>query len=171
MSNRERIIRLIYEAIDEFNLQHPPEERLEKSAESVLFGPSGRLDSLGLVDLILACTGRPQVAFILKEPRRALRQAQLESLPAWDPRLSTSGNRVLRQLGSLLGGLGRMENWLRHRGRADLAPCDRGVLSPSLMPSLFSTCATISSAPRSMQEMFVQIETSFRPQGLVWNIE
>jgi hypothetical protein len=23
-----------------------------------------------------------------------------------------------------------MENWLRHRGRADLAPCDRGVLSP-----------------------------------------
>jgi len=54
MSNRESIIRLIYEAIDEFNLQHPPEERLEKSAESVLFGPSGRLDSLGLVDLILA---------------------------------------------------------------------------------------------------------------------
>jgi hypothetical protein len=23
-----------------------------------------------------------------------------------------------------------MENWLRHRGRADMAPCDRGVLSP-----------------------------------------
>jgi D-alanine--poly(phosphoribitol) ligase subunit 2 len=54
MSNRESIMRLIYEAIDEFNLQHPPEEGLEKSAESVLFGPSGRLDSLGLVDLILA---------------------------------------------------------------------------------------------------------------------
>jgi hypothetical protein len=85
----------------------------------------------GVVDLILACAGRPQVEFILHEPRRALRQAQLESLPAWDPRLSASGNRVLRQLGSLLGGLGRMEHWLRHRGRADLAPCDRGVLSPS----------------------------------------
>ena len=53
------------------------------------------------------------------------------SLPAWDPRLSAAGNRVLRQLGSLLSGLGRMENWLRHRGRADLAPCDRSVLSPS----------------------------------------
>jgi hypothetical protein len=85
----------------------------------------------GVVDLILASAGRPQVEFILAEPRRALRQAQLESLPAWDPRLSAAGNRVLRQLGSLLGGLGRMENWLRHRGRADLAPCDRGVLSPS----------------------------------------
>lgn len=85
----------------------------------------------GVVDLVLACTGRPQVEFILRQPRRALRQAQMESLPAWDPRLSAAGNRVLRQLGGLLGGLGRMESWLRHRGRADLAPCDRGVLAPS----------------------------------------
>ena len=38
---------------------------------------------------------------------------------------------MARQLGSLRGGLGRMENWLGHRGRADLAPCDRNVLSPS----------------------------------------
>jgi hypothetical protein len=44
--------------------------------------------------------------------------------------LSASGNRVLRQLGHLLDGLGRMENWLRHKGRADLAPCDRSVLLP-----------------------------------------
>ena len=85
----------------------------------------------GVVDLVVACSSRPQVAFILEKPRRALRQAEIESLPAWDPRLSAAGNRVLRQLGSLLGGLGRMENWLRHRGRADLSPSDRGVLSPS----------------------------------------
>jgi ParB-like chromosome segregation protein Spo0J len=85
----------------------------------------------GVVDLIVACTSRPQVEFILDEPRRALRQTQIEGLPAWDPRLSGAGNRVLRQLGGLLSGLGRMENWLRHRGRADLAPCDRTVLAPS----------------------------------------
>jgi hypothetical protein len=85
----------------------------------------------GVVDLIVACVSRPQVAFILEKPRRALRQAEMESLPAWDPRLSAAGNRVLRQLGSLLGGLGRMEHWLRHRGRADLSSSDRGVLSPS----------------------------------------
>jgi len=84
----------------------------------------------GVVDLVVACAGRGQVEFILEQPRRALRQAQTESLPAWDPRLSAAGNRVLRQLGHLLDGLGRMENWLRHRGRADLASCDRGVLSP-----------------------------------------
>lgn len=85
----------------------------------------------GVVDLVVACTGRREVEFILQEPRRALRQAEIESLPSWDPRLSAAGNRVLRQLGSLLGGLGRLENWLRHRGRADLAPCDRSVLLPS----------------------------------------
>ncbi|MFA6135620.1 MAG: ParB/RepB/Spo0J family partition protein [Phycisphaerae bacterium] len=85
----------------------------------------------GVVDLVAACSSRPQAEFILQQPRRALRQAQMESLPSWDPRLSAAGNRVLRQLGGLLGGLSRMENWLRHRGRADLAPCDRSVLSPS----------------------------------------
>lgn len=85
----------------------------------------------GVVDLVVACASRPQVEFILHEPRRALRQAQMESLPAWDPRLSAAGNRVLRQLGGLLSGLGRMESWLRQRGRADLAPCDRSVLAPS----------------------------------------
>jgi ParB-like chromosome segregation protein Spo0J len=84
----------------------------------------------GVVDLAVASSSRPQVEFILHEPRRALRQAQIDSLPAWDPRLSAAGNRVLRQLGHLLDGLGRMENWLRHRGRADLASCDRGVLLP-----------------------------------------
>jgi ParB-like chromosome segregation protein Spo0J len=85
----------------------------------------------GVVDLVAACSSRPQAEFILEQPRRALRQAQMESLPSWDPRLSAAGNRVLRQLGGLLSGLGRMENWLRHRGRADLAACDRSVLSPS----------------------------------------
>jgi len=85
----------------------------------------------GVVDLILASPGRGQVKFILEQPRRALRQSQLESLPAWDARLTAAGNRVMRQLGSLLSGLGRMENWLRHRGRADLAPSDRNLLSPS----------------------------------------
>lgn len=84
----------------------------------------------GMVDLVVACASRPQVEFILREPRRALRQSQIEGLPSWDPRLSAAGNRVLRQLGALLSGLGRMENWLRHRGRADLAPCDRSVLLP-----------------------------------------
>jgi ParB-like chromosome segregation protein Spo0J len=85
----------------------------------------------GVVDLLAACASRPEMEFVLQEPRRALRQAQMESLPAWDPRLSGAGNRILRQLGSLLSGLGKMEHWLRHRGRADLSSSDREVLLPS----------------------------------------
>ena len=53
-----------------------------------------------------------------------LRQAQGYSLPSWDPRLSAAANRASKQLGALLDGLSRMENWLRHRGRADLTACD-----------------------------------------------
>jgi hypothetical protein len=32
-------------------------------------------------------------------------------------------------LGQLLEQLARMENWLRHRGRADLTRLDRGLLA------------------------------------------
>jgi hypothetical protein len=39
-----------------------------------------------------------------------------------------AGNRVNRHLAALLDQLARMENWLRHRGRAELRLCDRTVL-------------------------------------------
>jgi len=55
------------------------------------------------------------------ELRQALRQVQQPTIRSWDPRLSSAGNRVSRQLGLLLDQLGRMENWLHHRGRGELA--------------------------------------------------
>jgi hypothetical protein len=42
-----------------------------------------------------------------------------------------TGNRICKQLVVLLDGLGRMETWLRHRGRADLRGCDRSILAGS----------------------------------------
>ena len=45
--------------------------------------------------------------------------------------MSTAGNRVSRHLGMLLDQLARMANWIRHRGRGDLALCDRGMLEPA----------------------------------------
>ena len=45
------------------------------------------------------------------------------------------------------------------------------VLSPTLIPSFFSMCATIASEPHNMQEMFVHTETLWRPTGRVSNIE
>jgi len=50
----EEILRIVYRAIDELNPQLPPERRLEKSPETAVFGSAGRLDSLGLVNLIVA---------------------------------------------------------------------------------------------------------------------
>jgi hypothetical protein len=85
----------------------------------------------GTVDLLLASATREKEEYILADPRRALRQAQGYAVPSWDPRLSTAANRASKQLGALLDGLSRMENWLRHRGRADLTAGDRNVLRPA----------------------------------------
>jgi acyl carrier protein len=54
----EEAIALIYRAIDELNGELPVERRVEKSPEAALFGRDGRLDSLGLVRLIVAVEQR-----------------------------------------------------------------------------------------------------------------
>lgn len=87
----------------------------------------------GVVDLLLASGTREKAAFVLEKPREALREAQAGEVRGWDPRLSAAGNRVSRQLAGLLDYLARMANWLRHRGRGDLALCDRGVLEPGFV--------------------------------------
>lgn len=85
----------------------------------------------GVVELLQAAPGRPQEEYILAQPRQALQQARRDTGWAHDPRLSRAGNRVGRRLGQLLEHLARMENWLRHTGRADLSPADRGLLAGS----------------------------------------
>lgn len=84
----------------------------------------------GVVDLLLASATREKEEYVLAKPREALRQARAVEPPAWDPRLSSAGNRIARQLGLLLDLLGRMENWLHTRGRGELTACDRGPLAP-----------------------------------------
>lgn len=85
----------------------------------------------GVVDLLLVSGTREKAAFVLERPREALREAQAGEVRGWDPRMSAAGNRVSRQLASLLDQLARMTNWLRHSGRGDLALCDRAVLEPA----------------------------------------
>lgn len=82
----------------------------------------------GVVDLLLASSTREQKAFVLDDPRRALRQAQGNVVPSWDARLSTAGNRVARQLAILLDRLAQMDSWLRYQGRGQLQACDREPL-------------------------------------------
>jgi len=87
-------------------------------------------ETRGAAELLLAASTREQKQFILEKPRQALAQARDLPVSSWDPRLSTAGNRISRRLASLLDGLSRMENWLRHRGRAELSLCDCGLLAP-----------------------------------------
>jgi ParB-like chromosome segregation protein Spo0J len=91
------------------------------------------LEVRGLVDLLRSAPDRAREQFILTQPHEALRLMQTTPLPAWDPRLSTLGNRASRQLGTLLEGLARMATWLRQRGRADLSPTEQAVLRPGFL--------------------------------------
>ena len=54
MSQDQRIMLALGAAIDEINSTLPAERRLEKGAETALVGAGGRLDSMGLVNLVVA---------------------------------------------------------------------------------------------------------------------
>lgn len=58
----EKIIQVIFDAIDDLNEQYQ-EKKLVKSVDTVLFGESGKLDSLGLVNLIVATEQKMEERF------------------------------------------------------------------------------------------------------------
>jgi acyl carrier protein len=53
MSEHERIVHVVYAAVDELNKQLPKGTRVEKSLDSVLYGKSGTLESLDFVTFIM----------------------------------------------------------------------------------------------------------------------
>lgn len=52
--SKEKVMKIIYSAVDDVNKLLPRESRLVKSPGSVLMGRSGKLDSLGLINMIVA---------------------------------------------------------------------------------------------------------------------
>ncbi len=58
MDTKQVVAELVYDAIDNVNMQVPSDQRLKKSPNTVLFGESSRLSSLGLVELILSVEER-----------------------------------------------------------------------------------------------------------------
>jgi ParB-like chromosome segregation protein Spo0J len=82
----------------------------------------------GVVELVRNAGNRAQVEYVLAKPRQALAASQAGPRTEYDPRLSPAGNRIARQLAVLLDQLGRMEGWLRNRGRAELWRSDCGLL-------------------------------------------
>jgi hypothetical protein len=83
----------------------------------------------GVIDLLRGATPE-QEERLLQTPREALLQAEGVPGPVRDPRLSPAGNRLARQLTVLLDLLGRIENWQRHPGLAELKHNDRLLLAP-----------------------------------------
>ena len=54
MTPDEKLTQLIFDAIEEINTQLSEEQRLEKTLTTALYGDKGKLDSLGLVNFIVA---------------------------------------------------------------------------------------------------------------------
>ena len=48
MAQRDEILELIYEAVDEVNLQLPPDDQLDKGEDSVIVGDEAGLDSMAV---------------------------------------------------------------------------------------------------------------------------
>lgn len=63
MTENGTVVQAIYGAIDEVNQQLPGNQHIEKSTDTILFGRSGVLDSLGLVNLIVTVEERVEEEF------------------------------------------------------------------------------------------------------------
>jgi acyl carrier protein len=54
MTEKEKILNCIYKALDEVNEQLPDDQQLEKTPETVLLGKSGKIESIDLVNILVA---------------------------------------------------------------------------------------------------------------------
>lgn len=54
MASKEQIVQSIYAVIEDINLEIPENMKLKKSLNTILFGEGSSLDSLGLVNLVVA---------------------------------------------------------------------------------------------------------------------
>lgn len=53
MVNKDKIIAIIYEAFNEINQKLPEEKILLRTEDTIILGKRGKLDSLGLVSLLI----------------------------------------------------------------------------------------------------------------------
>jgi ParB-like chromosome segregation protein Spo0J len=84
----------------------------------------------GVVRLLLESVTAEQKMFVLAKPRQALGHDGAAEPKGWDPRLSSLGNRLSKQLAALLDRLAGIENFLECRRWSSLMASDRLVLGP-----------------------------------------
>ena len=63
MTEREKILNSIYAALDEVNERLPDDQQLEKSPDTVLLGESGKIESIDLVNILVATEENAEEAF------------------------------------------------------------------------------------------------------------
>jgi acyl carrier protein len=63
MSNRERIVRAVYSAVDDLNEQLPKGVAVKKSQDEPLYGKSGQLESLDFVTFIMEVEEKVRAEF------------------------------------------------------------------------------------------------------------
>lgn len=76
-----QIIELIYSSIDEINKNRDAEKLIEKSEDTVIFGANSKLDSLGLVNLIVSLEEKVNDAFAKNITLADERAMSLEKSP------------------------------------------------------------------------------------------
>ena len=54
MEQKQKITNLVFSVIDEINRELSKDEHIIKSLDSVIYGSNGQLDSLGLVNFVVA---------------------------------------------------------------------------------------------------------------------
>ncbi len=80
MAPNEKIARMLFNVIDELNQLHPMEEHLAKDLQAPLAGDFGRLDSAGLINLIVLAEQKTAQEFgrpILLTDERTLSQVDV----------------------------------------------------------------------------------------------
>ena len=53
MTTSERVLHAIYRAVDDVNQSRPSEKQIAKSPDAVLYGKTGKLESIDVVTLIM----------------------------------------------------------------------------------------------------------------------
>ena len=73
--NRIEAEKLVHRALDTVNGQLPATQRLPKTADTVIIGPAGRLDSLGIINFVV--TLEELVSETVGAPVQLLNEADL----------------------------------------------------------------------------------------------
>ena len=124
-------------------------EVMELSRREALSGT----ELAGVVGLLLASATAEQKSFVLTKPREALKRAGEAEHMGWDPRLSTRGNRVSKQLTILLDRLTWIRNFLECHGWNSLTASDCLVLGPVFQRLSHDATSVAALAADLAQEM------------------